>query len=174
MSISYSQSDSNLNNRSIDVPASQPSEVHGTAGRRSDENQLNAEPADPPSASPSPLRGQIETNQPIPAEEATNLATEAEANKSFEAMIAKRSSAAAIDSARMAAHRAAFDLGWQGYLQRGRLQATTPVTFESMEPELAQLWRLKQAMQPERLPWEEAKETARDAWNQVHDALAGG
>jgi hypothetical protein len=136
--------------------------------------QINAEPADPPSASPTPLRGQVETNQPISREEAANLVNEAELEKSFHAMIAKRSSAAAIDSARVAAQRAAFDLGWQGYLQRGRSQATAPATFESIEPELAQLWRLKHAMQPERLPWEEAKETARDAWNRVHEALTGG
>jgi hypothetical protein len=172
---SSSQSDSNLNDpRSADAPAIQSPEVRSTAGRRINKKQLNAEPAEPPSASPTPLRGQVETNQSVKVDETTQQPNELAAEKAFRELRSKRWSEAEANPARLAAQRAAFDLGWQGYLQRGRSPATHTENFESVEPELAQLWRLKQALQPERLPWEEAKETARDAWNCVHDALAGG
>lgn len=151
MSISYPQSDSNMNDpRSQDAPPI----------------PMSAEPADPPSASPTPLRGQVETNQPISSDER-------EAEKAFQEAMARRPSTARFNAADLAAQRAAFNLGWQGYLQHGRQQATPEVMFENVEPELAQLWRLKEALQPQRLPWEEAKETARDAWDRVRDALAG-
>ena len=82
MSISYPPSDSNMNDpRSPDSLPVESSAVHSTAGRRSDEKQINAEPADPPSAPPTPLRGQVETNQPISGEEAANLVNEAEARE---------------------------------------------------------------------------------------------
>jgi len=115
----------------------------------------------------------VETNQPNTADEATAVRNQAEAEKAFKEVMGRRRSAAGSDAADLAAQRAAFDLGWQGYLQRGRQQATPELTFEAVEPELAQLWRLKEALQPQRLPWEEAKETARDAWDRVRDALAG-
>jgi len=173
VSISFSQADSNLNDpRSADAPAIQSPEVHSASGKRIDQKQLSAEPADPPSTSPTPLRGQVETNQPVSGE-GTKLHGDAEVEKAFQEVVAKCSSASGSNPARLAAQRAAFDLGWQGYLQRGRQQATA-VSFENVEPELAQLWRLKEALQSQRLPWEEAKETARDAWDRVRDALAGG
>src|SRR3989442_10814945 len=99
------------------------------------------------------MRGEVETNQPDTREEASNQPNEAEAERAFQEMIARRPTGARGNAARLAAQRAAFDLGWQGYLQRGRAQATQPVSFENVEPELAQLWRLKPALQPERLPW---------------------
>jgi len=167
VSILHSQSDSNINDpRLADAPAIQSSEVRSPSQKQIGEKQWDAEPADPPSASPTPLRGQVETNQPI-------TGNEAEAEKAFQEVIARRSSATGFGSADLAAQRAAFDLGWQGYLQHGRQQATPEVTFENVEPELAQLWRLKEALQPQRLPWEEAKDTARDAWDRVRDALTG-
>jgi len=175
VAISFSQSDSNAHDpRSADIPALQSPEVRSTAESRINKNRPGAEPAEPPSASPSPLRGQVETNQPFGAAGAANQAVDREAEKAFHEMLSKRWGGSNVDPARLAAQRAAFDLGWQGYLQRGRLQANEPVTFENVEPELAQLWRLKEALEPERLPWEEAKDTARDAWNLVHDALASG
>jgi hypothetical protein len=167
VSISYAQSDSNMNNpRLADAPAIQSPEVRSPSQKRMGEKQWDPEPADPPSASPTPLRGQVETNQPI-------TGNEVEAEKAFQEVMARRSSATGFGSADLAAQRAAFDLGWQGYLQRGCQQATSEVTFENVEPELAQLWRLKEALQPQRLPWEEAKDTARDAWDRVRDALTG-
>src|SRR5207237_10666792 len=109
-----------------------------TAGRRINEKQLDAKPAEPPSASPSPLRGQVETNQPVSSEKGSNQPNEAEAERAFQQMIARRPTGARGNAARLEAQRAAFDLGWQGYLQRGRSKATQPVSFENVEPELAQ------------------------------------
>jgi|SRR5262245_6528665 len=67
----------------------------------------------------------------------------------------------------------AYEFGWQSRLQYGRGAATPTVNFENAEPELEKLWSLRQAMKQIRLPWQAARDTARDAWNQVYDAIAG-
>ena len=48
----------------------------------------------------------------------------AEAERAFQEMIARRPTGARGNAARLEAQRAAFDLGWQGYLQRGRSKAS--------------------------------------------------
>jgi hypothetical protein len=101
-------------------------------------------PHDPPAASGRPQRGQQETNT-------------------------DRAAAPLEKSERSAS--AAFDFGWQSRLQYGRAEASKNVSFESIEPELEQQWgRLQAANQPN-LPWQAARETAKDAWNQVYDAI---
>lgn len=70
-------------------------------------------------------------------------------------------------------YAAAYQFGWQSRMQYGRGAATPTVTFEKVEPELEKLWSLRQATTEKRLPWQAARDTARDAWNQVYDAIAG-
>ena len=103
-------------------------------------------PHDPPAASPSPLRGQEETN--------CSLASEASPGHEKEDMYA-----------------AAFQFGWQSYLQYGRNAASEPLAFEKAEPQLEQRWG---AGGEKRQPWQAARDAARDAWNQVQEALADG
>jgi len=69
--------------------------------------------------------------------------------------------------------RPAFEFGWQSYLQHGRAKAVEPVTFESVEQELAHKCELAAKSKDKELPWEAAREAARDAWNQVQAALTG-
>jgi len=112
-------------------------------------------PADPPSASPTPLRGQVETNRAPEGESAAeNSPTE-------------------IDDRSVAG----FEFGWRNSLQFGRAPAGSgfsPVTFENAEPELRRLWDTRQSGRKEQQPWEAAREAARDAWSQVQNALADG
>jgi len=75
-------------------------------------------------------------------------------------------------------HAAAFEFGWQSRLQYGRTAATEQLateelSFEKAEPELAKIWKQREESRGDRHPWQAARETARDAWNQVYDALAG-
>ena len=75
-------------------------------------------------------------------------------------------------------HTAAYEFGRQSRLQFGRAAstddtATQKMSFETAEPELAKVWNERQATRGDRHPWQAARETARDAWNQVYDALAG-
>ena len=70
-------------------------------------------------------------------------------------------------------YAAAYEFGWQSRLQYGRGAATSSDSFEKVEPELEKLWSLRQATKEKRLPWQAARDTARDAWNQVYDAIAG-
>src|SRR5262245_10791660 len=70
-------------------------------------------------------------------------------------------------------YAAAYEFGWQSRLQYGRAAATPNLTFENVEPALEKLWSLQQAAKQTRLPWQVARDTARDAWNQVYDALSG-
>ena len=63
----------------------------------------------------------------------------------------------------------AFQFGWQSRLQYGRGAAT--VSFESIEIELEKQWARLQASNKESQPWQAARDTAKDAWNQVYDAL---
>ena len=70
-------------------------------------------------------------------------------------------------------YSAAFEFGWQSRLQYGRAAATQNISFEKIEPELEKQWSQRQAAKDNRLPWQAARETARDAWNQVYDALSG-
>jgi len=65
----------------------------------------------------------------------------------------------------------AFQFGWQSRLQYGRAEASKNVTFESIEAELEQQWVRLQAANKHNLPWQAACETAKDAWNQVYDAI---
>jgi hypothetical protein len=112
-------------------------------------------PADPPSASPTPLQGQVETNQsPDDESAAENGPTESD-DRSV----------------------TAFEFGWQNSLQFGRAPAGSgfsPIVFENAEPELRRLWDTRQSGRKEQQPWEAARETARDAWNQVQNAFADG
>jgi hypothetical protein len=110
-------------------------------------------PSDPPAASPTPLRGQQETNR------------DAEGRQS--------SPQPAGDRKRDDMYSAAFEFGWQSRLQYGRAAATQNITFETIEPELEKQWSQRQAAKDHRLPWQAARDTARDAWNQVYDALSG-
>jgi hypothetical protein len=48
------------------------------------------------------------------------------------------------------------------------------VPFESMEAELQRQWESRQASKQVHMPWQAARAAARDAWNQVQDALADG
>ena len=70
-------------------------------------------------------------------------------------------------------YAAAYEFGWQSRLQYGRGAVTPSESFEKVEPELEKLWSLRQATKENRLPWQAARDTARDAWNQVYDAIAG-
>jgi hypothetical protein len=110
-------------------------------------------PSDPPAASPTRLRGQVETN------------CEPESRQS-----SPQSSAGERKGDEM--YSAAYEFGWQSHLQYGRAAATQDVTFENVEPELEKLWSLRQATKGSRMPWQAARETARDAWNQVYDAIS--
>jgi len=65
----------------------------------------------------------------------------------------------------------AFEFGWQSRLQYGRPEASKDVSFESIESELEKRWGQLQVANQHNLPWQAARETARDAWNQVYDAL---
>src|SRR5262245_45415902 len=72
---------------------------------------------------------------------------------------------------------AAFEFGWQCYLrclQGDRTGATAAAPFESIEAELERQWVAHQTSKQEHAPWHEAREAARDAWNQVQDALLDG
>ena len=72
-------------------------------------------------------------------------------------------------------YAATFEFGWQSRLQYGRAAATQNtqnISFEKVEPELEKQWSQRQAAKDNRLPWQAARDTARDAWNQVYDALA--
>jgi len=111
-------------------------------------------PCDPPAASSKPLRGQQETN--------------------CESDTRQSSSAKSTDDHKQDdLYATAFEFGWQSRLQYGRAAATPNLTFENVEPALEKLWSLHQAARDTRLPWQAARDTARDAWNQVYDALAG-
>ena len=70
-------------------------------------------------------------------------------------------------------YSAAFEFGWQSRLQYGRAAATQNVSFEKAEPELEKQWSQRRVAKDNRLPWQAARDTAHDAWNQVYDALAG-
>ena len=112
-------------------------------------------PTDPPSASPTPLQGQVETNR-LPEGEIAAEKLPTEFNNR-------------LDNA--------FEFGWQNSLQFGRAAAgrgSSPVNFENAEPELRRLWGTRQSGRTEQQPWEAAREAARDAWNQVQNALADG
>jgi hypothetical protein len=110
-------------------------------------------PSDPPAASPTPLRGQQETNR------------EAEARQPPEKP--------ADDRQQNDIYATAFEFGWQSRLQYGRAAATQNISFEKIESELEKLWSLRQATKDNRQPWQAARDTARDAWNQVYDAMSG-
>ncbi len=111
-------------------------------------------PHDPPAASPTPLRGQQETNreseprQPSPQQ----LAGERKQDELYSA---------------------AYEFGWQSRLQYDRAAATKGFSFEKAEPELEKLWSQRQPAKSPSLPWQAARETAKDAWNQVYDAISG-
>jgi hypothetical protein len=111
-------------------------------------------PSDPPAASSKSLRGQQETNRESDARQSSSA-------KSTD------------DRDEDALYATAFEFGWQSRLQYGRVAATPNLTFENVEPALEKLWSLHQAAKDTSLPWQAARETARDAWNQVYDALAG-
>jgi hypothetical protein len=111
-------------------------------------------PSDPPAASPTPLRGQVETNRESENRQSSTQPSAGERNG--EEM-----------------RSAAYEFGWQSRLQYGSVAATQDATFEKVEPELEKLWSLRQATKGSRMPWQTARETARDAWNQVYDAIAG-
>src|SRR5206468_11614171 len=97
-------------------------------------------PSDPPAASPTPLRGQQETNR------------DAEARHSS-------SQQPAGDRKRDDMYSAAFEFGWQSRLQYGRAAATQNISFEKIEPELEKQWSQRQAAKDNRLPWQAARET---------------
>jgi hypothetical protein len=107
-------------------------------------------------ALPKPVHGQQETNR------------ESDDRQSSSAKPAEDRSQDDMD-----VHATAFEFGWQSRLQYGRAAATPNLTFENVEPALEKLWSLRQAAKHNQLPWQAARETARDAWNQVYDALAG-
>jgi len=109
---------------------------------------------DPPSASPTPLRGQQETNQDSDA-----------------AASSSRQRDAPGESKESDLYSAAFDFGWQSRLQYGSAPAKNKVTFENMEAELEKQWSQKHKASEKRMPWQEARKIAKDAWNQVYDAL---
>lgn len=70
-------------------------------------------------------------------------------------------------------YSAAYEFGWQSRLHYGSAAATQDITFEKLEPELEKQWSERQAAKGKALPWQAARETARDAWNQVYDAISG-
>ena len=115
-------------------------------------------PTDPPAASATLRRGQEETNslhaKPGSSERSLTDIPNAPSKES--------------------PLRPAFEFGWQSYLQHGRAPATEPVTFESIEQELAHKWELASKVKNQELPWEAAREAARNAWNLVEDAMTGG
>jgi hypothetical protein len=115
---------------------------------------MSSPPSDPPAASPTPLRGQKETNRQLDARQSSP--EQPSGNPKQEDM-----------------YSAAFEFGWQSRLQYGRAAATQNISFEKIEPELEKQWSQRQAAKDQRLPWQAARDTARDAWNQVYDALAG-
>jgi len=117
-------------------------------------------PHDPPSASPSPLRGQEETSRT--GDSSGNFPVGDDSPYANDPTFA-----------------AAFAFGWQSYLQRGQSAVTTPparepLQFEKAEPELVSNWLAIQAANKQTLPWEQAREAARDAWNRVQEALLDG
>lgn len=118
---------------------------------RSDNPAINA---DPPAASGTPLQGQLETNPPQQAQ--------------------RKDQAPPTDNQQSATTRhPAYEFGWQSYLQHGRSPSNAAPTFESLEPELERQWLERQKTAPQRQPWTEAREIARDAWQQVQDAMSG-
>jgi hypothetical protein len=80
-------------------------------------------------------------------------------------------SPAVTESKQSDPYTAAFDFGWQSRLQYGSVSATRCVTFESIETELEKQWSQKQQASDKQMPWQEARKIAKDAWNQVYDAL---
>ena len=77
------------------------------------------------------------------------------------------------DPSRGGIYAAAFEFGWQSFMQYGRDAATRPKAFEQAEAQLEQLWRSQQTPQNCQ-PWESARQAARDAWDQVQAALLDG
>lgn len=116
---------------------------------------MSSPPIDPPPSSPTPLQGQKETNRTPKSEPDRDFA---------------KDSAFAKDPT----YEAAFEFGWQSYLQHGQSTASGPLPFEKAEPELARSWQSSQASKKESLPWEKAREAARDAWTRVQDAMVDG
>jgi hypothetical protein len=109
--------------------------------------------ADPPASSATPNQGQAETNDP------NRLARENEDGRDQQTEEKLR--------------QAAYDFGWQSYLQHGRSPSKEPVTFDAVEAELARHW-LRYQESGARQPWQEAREAAREAWDQVQDAMLDG
>jgi hypothetical protein len=130
-------------------------------------------PSDPPAASASGARGQEETNQVIDPPPTDDAQDDGVSGESWRARIATLF-ADSGNAAKIPAKRTAFDFGWQSYLQHGRREVNGPASFEAVEPELQAEWRSRDAKASENLPWEEAREAARSAWNLVQDALADG
>ncbi len=120
-------------------------------------------PSDPPAASPTPLRGQVETNREAGAR-ASSAQQPAGERKKDERKNDERK--------QENMHSAAYEFGWQSRLQYGSTAASKDFSFEKLELELEKRWSERQAGQGHRLPWQAARDTARDAWNQVYDALA--
>ena len=127
------------------------SPTHAGLPSRSDDPRYNA---DPPAASGTPLQGQLETNQALPPS-------------------ADREAAASAVGPAVGPRHPAYEFAWQSYLQFGRSSSTTAPTFESVEPELERRWQEFQKTSAERQPWKEARDIARDAWQQVRDAMSG-
>jgi hypothetical protein len=71
-------------------------------------------------------------------------------------------------------YAAAFQFGWRSYLQLGRSTVTERLGFEMIEPALKEEWNKQGRAASNQLTWEAARDAARDAWNQVQDALAKG
>ena len=111
--------------------------------------------ADPPASSDFPLRGQVETNQSTQTAEA-----------------GRESEKAAATTANEQPNQAAYDFGRRTALQFGR-DRSTPLEFDAHEAQLAAQWLEQQDFKGAGLSWQKAREAAREAWNQVQDALVG-
>ena len=110
--------------------------------------------AEPPASSDIPLRGQLETNQDDRRADEGDGATPV------------------TSAAKEQPYQLAFDFGRRTALQYGR-DRSTPLEFDAHEPQLAQEWSKQRDPGVAELPWQQARAAAREAWNQVQDAIVG-
>ena len=134
-----------------DYPAIQSSQPTLPAGG------LASPPTDPPPASAKPLQGQQETNQPLDEcdqSDSPSDPTHAEMNDEDDALW----------------RAAAMALGRTSCFRHGGEQ----IQFDQAEDEIAREWDARQTASQQRVSWQQARELARDAWDQARAALTSG
>jgi hypothetical protein len=134
-------------------------------------------PHDPPAASPTPGRGQAETTAAAEAAaraERGGFRFDADAERAYWRERFPELPYADAARADYEQFGSAFEFGWENFLARHAATGAPRVSFEHSEQELEAQWRQRGPSSPAApLPWQQAREAARDAWNHVQDALAG-